>query len=240
MKNLSLLIFFILFCTGIARADSIWIEANAKGQVGKAQTIKVIFGSYNEYRLQKVTTDDFQQVKDFTCWAISPSGKHISLAFKPKVIDYQATFIPQEQGTYVLLVENKLRRVEDWSNSSTKIGIAKQHYYGRTTLQVGNDKSMATNALSDLTIVKDENSDTAAYLTVLLHGKPVPNAAVTIRHPEMPEQKLTTDAKGKVSFKAPKPGRYFGLVTLKFETPGTFKGVHYDVFREKATVTMIL
>jgi len=56
----------------------------------------------------------------------------------------------------------------------------------------------------------------------------------------MAEQKLTTDAEGRISFHAPKSGRYFALVTLKFENPGTFRGVHYDVFREKSTATMLL
>jgi hypothetical protein len=61
-----------------------------------------------------------------------------------------------------------------------------------------------------------------------------------MRHPEMQEQKLTTDQDGKITSHATKPGRYFSLVTLKFESPGTYRGVHYDVFREKSTCTMIL
>lgn len=243
MKRLLLISFFILQTCLMVKADSLWIEADAKGQVGKPQTVKVIFGSYNQYRLQKVTTDDFQQIKDFTCWAISPSGKHVNLMFRPKVTAYEAVFTPDEDGTYVLLVENKLRRVEDWSNSSTKIGVAKQHYYGRTTVTVGSgQKNVSANALTDLTLVKMPCSaqDTTVSIQVLLHGKPVPNATLFMRHPEMPEQKLTTAQDGKVSFTAPKPGRYFALVTLKFDSPGTYRGVHYDVFREKSTLTMVL
>lgn len=240
MKKVHFIVLFLFSWLANVKADSIWIEADAHGQVGKPQTIKVIFGSYNEYRLQKVTTEDAQQVKDFTCWAISPSGQHISLNFHPRETDYQAVFTPKEQGIYVLLVENKLRRVEDWRNSSTKIGIAKQHYYGRTTIHIGQSRQMQPEALTDLTIVKDEKTDSIAKLQVLLHGKPVPHTTLTIRHPGMPEVKLMTDTSGMVTFKAPKPGRYFGLVTLKFDSPGTYKGVHYDVFREKSTVTMLL
>ena len=241
MKYLTLITLFILMIAGKAKADSLWIEADAQGQIGKAQTIKVIFGSYNQYRLQKVT-GEFQEVKDFTCWIISPSGKHISLQFTPKETDYQASFIPAEKGTYIVLLENKQRKVEDWSNSATKIGVAKQHYYARTTIQIGQEQTMAKETLTDLTIVEDgkNQADSAVNLLVLLHGKPVPNATLFMRHPEMPEQKLTTDQNGKVSFHAPKPGRYFALVTLKFETPGTYRGVHYDVFREKATLTKVL
>ncbi|MDJ1470324.1 hypothetical protein [Xanthocytophaga flava] len=61
-----------------------------------------------------------------------------------------------------------------------------------------------------------------------------------MRHPDMEEQKYTTDEKGCIYFKAPKPGRYFALVTLRFESPGTYKGVHYDVFREKSTLTTVI
>jgi len=239
-----ILLIFLVVLSGIltTKADSLWIEADAKGQVGKAQTIKVIFGSYGLYRLQKTTTEDFQQVKDFTCWAISPTGKHISLTFSPKDTDYQAKFTPEEKGIYVFLLECKQRRVEDWSQSTSKIGVAKQHYYGRTTVQVGDSEAIAPSALSDLSLVQDMGSKAGADVTlqVLLHGKPVPNATLLMRHPEMPEEKLTTDENGKVSFHAPKAGRYFALVTLKFEQSGTFRGVHYDVFREKASATMLL
>jgi hypothetical protein len=241
MKRLVFIFLGILLSTAHAKADSLWIEAEATGQVGKSQIIKVIFGSYNQYRLQKID-GEFQEVKDFTCWMISPTGKHIALQFSPKETAYEANFTPAEQGIYVVLLENKQRKVEDWSKSTSKIGIAKQHYYARTTIQVGNSKAIAQESLTDLTILRDAenqpNSD--VVLKVLLHGKPVPNATLFMRHPEMQEQKLTTDQDGKVLFHNPKPGRYFALVTLKFETPGTYKGVHYDVFREKATLTMVL
>lgn len=241
MKHLTILFLFLLTGITYTKADSLWIEVNGKGQVGKTQVVKVIFGSYSQYRIQKVTAE-FQEVKNFTCWAISPTGKHIAMEFTPKETAYEATFIPAEKGIYVLLLENKQRKVEDWSNSSTKIGVAKQHYYARTTIKVGDAETAAPGALTDLSIVKFPETQTGpdVILQVLLHGKPVPNATLYMRHPEMPEQKFTTDENGKISFHAPKPGRYFGLVTLKFETPGTWKGVHFDVFREKSAMTMVI
>ena len=238
-------LFFALllsFCSILTvKADSLWIEAEATGQAGKQQIIKVIFGSYSQYRLQKVE-GEFQEVRDFTCWIISLTGKHISLSFSPKETSYEATFTPEEEGTYVVLLENKQRKVEDWRNSSTKIGIAKQHYYARTTIQVGKSTQIAATALTDLTLVRDTNNVQSRDLSlqVLLHGKPVPNAVLFMRHPKMTEQKLVTDQDGRVHFTAPGPGRYFALVTLKFESPGTYKGVHFDVFREKSTLTTVV
>lgn len=242
MKRLLLITVSLFFCMLTSKADSLWIEADATGQVGKPQTIKVIFGSYSLYRLQKVSTDDFQQVRDFTCWAISPAGKSVPLEFVAKDMAYEARFTPAEKGIYVFLLECKQRRVEDWSNSTSKIGVAKQHYYGRTTVQVSGSDTVAQSALSDLSIVKDPETQSGAQvvLQVLLHGKPVPNATLFMRHPEMKEQKLVTDTAGRVTFHAPKAGRYFALVTLKFETPGTYRGVHYDVFREKSTLTLMM
>lgn len=241
MKRLALIFLMVLSGVVYTKADSLWIEAAAKGQVGKAQVVKVIFGSYSQYRLQKVGAE-FQEVKNFTCWAISPTGKHIAMEFTPKETSFEATFTPTEKGIYVLLLENKQRKVEDWSKSTTKIGVAKQHYYGRTTITIGDAETVAPAALTDLSIVKfpETQAGPDVILQVLLHGKPVPNATLFMRHPEMPEQKLTTDENGKISFHAPKPGRYFALVTLKFDSPGTYKGVHFDVFREKSTLTMIL
>ncbi|WP_158796906.1 DUF4198 domain-containing protein [Pedobacter sp. L105] len=242
MKRFTLILIGCLFTVLTTKADSLWIEANGTGQVGKAQLVKVIFGSYNEYRLQNVNTDDSKEAKDFTCWAISPSGKHITLNFTPKETSYEASFTPAEKGIYVLLLENKQRRVEDWSKSTTKIGIAKQNYYSRTTIKIGDDETIAKDAVTDLSIVRSPDTQTGADVTLqaLLHGKPVPNAIVFLRNPGMAEQKFTTNEDGKVSFHSPKAGRYFALVTLKFESPGTYRGIHYDVFREKSCMTMVL
>lgn len=242
MKRFALILIGCLFAVLTAKADSLWIEVDGTGQVGKAQLVKVIFGSYNEYRLQNVNTDDSKEAKDFTCWAISPSGKQIALDFSPKTTSYEATFTPTEKGIYVLLLENKQRRVEDWSKSTSKIGIAKQNYYSRTTIKIGDSDAMAKDAVTDLSIVRFPDTQTGADVTLqaLLHGKPVPNAVLFLRNPGMPEQKFTTDENGKVSFHSAKPGRYFALVTLKFETPGTYRGIHYDVFREKSCMTMVL
>lgn len=240
MKQVTLVLLLALCSVMMVRADSLWIETDATGNIGKQQVIKVIFGSYNQYRLQKVT-GEFQEVKDFTCWVVSPSGKNIPLRFTAGDTSYNAVFTPEENGTYVVLLENKQRKVEDWSKSSTKIGITKQHYYARTSFSVGNSNVIPV-VLTDLTLVKcaEPQNGGAVTVQVLLHGKPVADAVLFMRHPEMEEQKLVTDKDGKVSFTAPRHGRYFALVTLKFESPGTYKGVHYDVFREKSTLTMVL
>ncbi|MDJ1470325.1 hypothetical protein [Xanthocytophaga flava] len=130
-----------------ARADSLWIETEAKGKTGKSQLIKVIFGSYNQYRLQKVK-GEFEEVKEFTCWVVSPTGKTIPLSFTPSETSYDTYFTPQEKGIYTVLLENKQRKVEDWRKSSTKIGITKQHYYARTSIQV------ETSSIVTLTIAE--------------------------------------------------------------------------------------
>ncbi|SEA79196.1 DUF4198 domain-containing protein [Pedobacter hartonius] len=120
--------------------------------------------------------------------------------------------------------------------------VAKQHYYGRTTVKLGDSETIAPAALSDLPLVQHTGNKAGSDVTIqVFHAvKPVPNATLLMRHPEMPEQKLKTDENGNVSFHAPKAGRYFALVTLKSEQSGTFRGVHYDVFREKASANMLL
>lgn len=238
MKTLGIFCIALVCLVMRAKADSLWIETDATGVPGKAQTIKVLFGSYNQYRLQKVGAE-FQEVKDFTCWVVSPSGKKYYPVFTAKDTCFEASFTPDEKGVYVVLLENKQRKVEDWRNSSTKIGIAKQHYYGRTTIRVGEGTQMATDNQTDLSVIA-EPSGREVRMSVLLHGQPVKDAVVFMRYPGLAEQKQTTDEAGRARFAASGSGRYFFLVTLKFESPGTYRGVHYDVFREKSTCTAII
>jgi hypothetical protein len=89
MKYIQLLLVAIVCTISTVRADSLWIETDATGVPGKAQRIKVIFGSYNQYRLQKVGAE-FQEVKDFTCWIVSPSGKKYYPVFTANDTCYEA------------------------------------------------------------------------------------------------------------------------------------------------------
>lgn len=238
MKKFFSTLLIALCAISFAKADSIWIEADGTGTVGKPQQLKVFFGSYQLARIEKVTDSNFQAVQDFTLWVVSPSGKSTFLKVSPADTYYKASFTPEENGVYVVMVENKQRKVEDWRNTSSKIGITKQNYYARTTIQVGNDSTMA-NILSDATIVATTLNEDVTF-QVFYHGKPYSDAAMDIRHPEMKELNLKTDSEGKVKFHAPKGGRYFALVKLRFETPGTYKGVPFEVVREKSAVTVMV
>lgn len=222
-----------------AKASSLWIETPAKGQIGKPQQITIRFGSYTKYHLHAVSEGEFQDVKDFNVWTVSPSGKHSALQFTAADSSYLSAFTPSEEGLYVILLENKQRKVEDWRKSTTKIGITKQHYYARATVQVGNNNQISTLATTDLIMVKSPENQTGKDVTVqlLFHGKPVAKETITFRLPGMKDMLLTTDLQGKVVFKAPKSGFYFALAVLRFETPGTYKGEHFDVFREKSVLT---
>lgn len=103
--------FLATFCIFVSslhvKADSLWIETNLKGVFGKAQTIKVLFGFTISDKLQRVD-GKFKEVKDFTCWVVSPSGKLHYLKMVPIITAYQCEFTPEKKGVYTILLENKL------------------------------------------------------------------------------------------------------------------------------------
>ncbi|WP_440135120.1 hypothetical protein [Chitinophaga sancti] len=56
----------------------------------------------------------------------------------------------------------------------------------------------------------------------------------------MKELNLKTDSESRSGFHAPKSAGSFALVRLRFETPGTYKGVPFDVEREKSALTLLV
>jgi uncharacterized GH25 family protein len=228
----------VLFTLNV-KAHSLWIETAPKGHIEKAQIVKVYFGEYSKNKRENVEAR-FTEVEQFTGWAVSPSGKQIFLKFTPATNSYDASFIPEENGEYVILVENKVRDVADWRNTSGKLGIVKQNYYCRATVQVGEPSSVLKlkKGETDITIQKKSQEGKSIILKAIYQGKPLKNTTLTVRSTEAEEQKLVTDGEGEVVFNCPKTGLYIITALLTFNTPGTYKGVAYHVFREKSTFSL--
>ncbi|OJV22582.1 MAG: hypothetical protein BGO21_05350 [Dyadobacter sp. 50-39] len=240
-KQLITLIVMLILAPLACRAHSVWIETSSVGQLGKQQTVSVYFGEFGKDKREKVG-NRFTEVNGFTAWAVSPSGKQTFLKFTPKTNCYQAIFTPSENGTYVILLENKVREVADWRNTSGKLGIIKQNYYARATVQVGDQVHVSQKAFTDLLVssVHDPGAKSEVVFLATFQGKPLQATTLVVRAPGMQEIKLTTDEQGKVSWAGARPGLYTVTALLRFETPGTYKGVFYEAIREKATFTFHL
>ncbi len=246
MKKLKLLffvLFFITYSTTVSEAHYMWIETAATGKPGKAQAVNVYFGEYTYGVVEKTAGDAFQAVKEFTLWAVAPSGKKTQLSTTRTPTHYTASFTPTEKGTYTLFMNNDNIDVIDYTQYD--FGIFKTHYHATARVVVGKEiKPSSTTNDAGLSIqyvhaaLPEQQKETKLRITY--KGQPLAEAELDLYQADLWSKKLETDAEGYVSFTLPWEGKYILEVTRKEEVPGTYKGQDYEFVWHCATYSITL
>lgn len=96
---------FLALLTFTTYAHALWIETNATGKKGQQQEVKIFYGEYAEFSPEKLK-DWYSDVKDFTLWLVSPDGQKANIVTVPREDHYTATFTPDKDGVYTLLVSH--------------------------------------------------------------------------------------------------------------------------------------
>jgi len=86
-------------------AHALWIETNPTGKKGQQQAVKIFYGEYSEFSPEKVK-DWYSDVRDFKLWLVNPDGSKSEITASPKEDYYTATFTPDKDGVYTLLVSH--------------------------------------------------------------------------------------------------------------------------------------
>ena len=241
MKNNIAILLFI--STSSLFAHYIWIETAPLGMLNQEHQIKVRFGEYAYGVVEKVSSDSFKTVSDFTLWLVTSNGKKTPLQLSPKEDYYSGSFIPTENGTYTLVLDNKNIKVLDYTKHN--YGIFKPQYNAKAEIVVGEKvfEIKETNPQS-IEIVDISNNvfskNTKVNLQVLYKGKPLIDNELFVFVSDLWTKKLTTDKEGKVSFKLPWATQYVVKTTYNEKVPGKFKGLDYEFIWHCATYCIML
>jgi uncharacterized GH25 family protein len=238
--RLTKIIFTILclFISSSSFAHYMWLETVAVGERGKAHTVNVYFGEYTYGVIEDPKGENFEGVKHFNLWAIAPSGTKIPIETSIKANAFEGSFIPTEDGTYTVVLNNDEIDVIDYSQYD--FGIFKTHYHSTAKVVVGNRNfNTAADNKAGLVIVNTSEETAAKDATVSLQvrykDQPIAAQEVTIFVADLWSKKLMTDEEGRITFTLPWKTKYTFETTKKDEVPGIYREVDYEFVWHCAT-----
>lgn len=243
MKKITILI-FVLLVQATASAHYLWIETAASGKLNKEHLVKIKYGEYTSGAIEKPGNDAFNAVKNFSLWLMAPSGEKKELKIGMKRDFYQAVFVPSEEGSYALVLDNKNVQVLDYT--AYDFGIFKPQYHAKARVTVGkNPEKLAKTNFEGIEILNISNKvashKSEVNLKVLFKGKSLKEQEVIIYISDQWSKKLTTDENGEVSFKLPWDDTLYTIETTHNEDiTGTFDGKDYDFIWHCATYAIAL
>jgi len=239
IKNICLLALALFVSIKNIQAHALWLETSSVGVKGRAQQVKVYYGEYAEGLHEKVAGNFSGEMQQFSLWLVAPDNSKTQLTCTSDTDCFTAQFIPDQEGIYTLVLENKSMKIVDTKGN---LGLLKPFFYGVTAVKIGRPGQKETaDALNSggIFIVKKDHADwktgTPLSLAVLNQGKPLDNVSVTIFSPEGWIKEVPVDQKGEMQFKPEWKGRYVAEVVYFDKTPGESGGDKYQTSRNVST-----
>ncbi|PQO27103.1 DUF4198 domain-containing protein [Blastopirellula marina] len=210
-----------------AQAHFVWVALSASDR-----TASLFFGEGPE----PSEADLLDRVAQAKVFARDSEGKYLPLKLEKKVSGSQGSWIAAEDGN----AWKGLEAVCDYGVLTKRERPFWLKYYAKYL-----DRSALKNQVLcqseklPLDIIPIPQGDGIA-LQVTMEGKPVEGAEVVITDDAYEQQKLTTDANGKVLLKDPKPDTYCVRAKWVEEKPGEHDGKQYESIRHYSTVALNL
>lgn len=220
MKTLKLVILFcsILTCKMVS-AHALWIETAALGTKSEEQEVRIYYGEYSQGLIEPLDKW-YSDLKDFKIYVLSPSLKKTEL-MKTALSDYyKASFMPTEEGTYILFIEHPAK--DPYITTAFEfLAIAKVQVGHITSTPIGLslniDLDPKNYKVGDTINVKITRNDTVFA-----------NAEVEVVLPDGWARKFKTDKTGTISFNSPVKGKYLLEVTDTEDRKTNWFGITID------------
>lgn len=236
------LILFALLLSVKAQAHFLWIETLPEGKIGQSQEISFFYGEYMDNK-REIIGQRFDEVKDFTAWIVSPSGKRTDLELKGSKDHYTSTFTPSEAGTYTIALENLQREVVDWQKYD--IGIIRPTYYATATVTVKAPKNAAparsgqnVNGFNIQSGSQPAKVNQPVQLSVNFNKLAPHKQKLMVYAPNGWAKEIETNEKGEAVFTPLWEGMYLVEAIYSEKVPGNFKGTAYGSVRHRAIHTV--
>ena len=223
------------------QAHFLWIETSPQATNGKTHEVNIYYGEYMDNQ-REIIGQRFNEVKDFTAWVISPSGKKTKLELKEAKDHFTGSFVPQEAGNHVISLENLEREVVDWSKY--EIGIIRPTYYATATVSVKGSSASpdqaVVNGFSMQQVSSSAKKETPVTLKVNFNKLAPKKQKLMVYAPNGWAKEIETDEKGEAVFTPLWDGMYLVEAIYNENTPGNFKGKDYEQIRHRAIYTVYI
>lgn len=237
MKKPLYILSLLLLLPLLTQAHSYWLELKGSGKVGEPMTVQCYFGELENGLREKA--DKLGGIKAFTASVVLPNGTTQPLTLSPVENCYQAQFVPEQAGTYQVLLVNDTRAVQDWTKHN--LGIVRPREYLRAICQVG-DGPLSAKPVFYLDATPQSKPAVSRPTTLLITkgGAAYANAPVKLTTPDGKQSKLTADANGLLTLTPSVAGQYVVDIDFMDKTPGKYGEKDYQAIRNKTALTLTL
>ena len=215
---LSTVVLLCIACsTGFSHA--LWVETAAFGQKGVTQEIKIYFGEYTTHDIS-APGEWLSDLSEFSLLLITPDNKEIPLQTKAAKDHYTATFTPQEEGAYKVVIHK----------------VAKELYYGyrldynsSAIVQVGADPVTVShfNKISIAPELKNYRVNDTIHFETFVDASFTGDKEVQVMAPNTWVKTIYPDDAGKANFVPLWPGKYIVEMIVKANTKGQHNGAEF-------------
>ncbi|WP_442590845.1 DUF4198 domain-containing protein [Pedobacter sp. AW31-3R] len=212
-------------------AHALWIETNTAGKVGQAHAVKIFYGEYAENE-RDVTSKWYSDVKELTLWLVGPDKQKIKLATTLGDDVATASFTPEKDGQYTLLVSHPAKDLA---------GTTQYHFLTSAAVYVGKTAANVDGeAISNELKIFPESGlkykvNAPVKLKAIHNGANKAEATVSVFSPSGWSKVLKTTKDGVVEFTPEWPGRYVVEVTDYQTKKGEVNGKAYESLWQGST-----
>lgn len=186
-----LLAIAILGSSQLASAHAVWLESAPRGIPAKEHTVRVYFGEYATKEFDK-TADWYSDLRDLEVSVLQPDQSHVKLSLVDKGSHLEATFIPQQNGTYFVSTSHATKELG---------GTMRYEFTSQVAIQVGKEAALAgSGALPYQLITSPQEYAIGDQVEVFLlkDGTALPEQDVLVMSPSGWSKHYKSDAQGKV------------------------------------------
>lgn len=231
IRKLSLLIAFTFMIIFKGYAHSYWLELKGSGKVNEPVTVYLYFGEF-EKGLRENKPYFLKNMETFSAWYIDAGGVKKDLMLVKDSNCYKATFIPDMNGTYTVMMKEDTRAVQDWKQHG--LGIVRPIENVKAVYVAGKVKAkqIALFRESKVDIIQSGNN----RFQLLINSAAVPNTAIAVTTQDGKQLKITTDATAVFSL-PDNPGMILVDIDYKETKAGEYNGKPYEAVRYKYALT---
>lgn len=219
-----------------ASAHALWLQTSGTGKKGTPHEVIVYFAEPAQQK-ELLDSKEWSMAKGFDLWAVSPSGKQFKLEAKPQKDCYAATFTPEEEGLYRVLLKHERIGVLTFDGTGSFV----PYFYACTNVWIGNDHAVANVISPDRSLlpmsilpVLSKGTQKVFFHATLPEGL---KYQITVFSPSGKRINIAANGSNQLVFDAIEQGGYQVEVSAVDTKPGTIGGREYQKAFHIATTT---
>lgn len=237
MKSFYIFLLFIVL-PFLSKASAYWMEIKGSGKTGETVSVQLIYGNIDDFGVRhRQTGQELALAGEFKFSLVDPKGNKLPLKLVPKTDCWEASFTPNDKGTYTILGLNDTHPVVNRS----KVGgenILPIDYLCSRYIAGMESKDLKPQSALDILVSKTSEGVSVTAFKDLVPAKK--GTKLRVFNPQNWEKELTVNENGGAMFKPTMNGMYIIRIDGVDPKSGTYKGISYTSVRYRCNYCLFI